>query len=151
MKVLIPTPLRQYTAKQASVDVTAQTVSEMLSQLTGQFPELRKQLFTDDGKLRRFVNVYVNDEDIRYLEHENTAIKENDTISIVPSVAGGSSGQGLVDCEFRCSSRFSVEARAFRPRAIASMRLQPLRQEPQRRKRFLHVGGRGTEGPLYPN
>ena len=89
MKVLIPTPLRQYTAKQASVDVTALTVREMLSQLTGQFPELRKQLFTDDGKLRRFVNVYVNDEDIRYLEHENTAIKENDTISIVPSVAGG--------------------------------------------------------------
>jgi MoaD family protein len=89
MKVLIPTPLRQYTAKQPSVDVTAQTVSEMLSQLTEQFPELRKQLFTDDGKLRRFVNVYVNDEDIRYLEHENTAIKENDTISIVPSVAGG--------------------------------------------------------------
>jgi MoaD family protein len=89
MKVLIPTPLRQYTAKQASVEVTAQTVNEMLSQLTGQFPELRKQLFTDEGKLRRFVNVYVNDEDIRYLEHENTAIKENDTISIVPSVAGG--------------------------------------------------------------
>ncbi len=89
MKVLIPTPLRQYTAKQSSVDVTAQTVSEMLSQLTGQFPELRKQLFTDDGKLRRFVNVYVNDEDIRYLERENTAIKESDTISIVPSVAGG--------------------------------------------------------------
>ncbi len=87
--MLIPTPLRQYTAKQASVEVTAQTVNEMLSQLTGQFPELRKQLFTDEGKLRRFVNVYVNDEDIRYLEHENTAIKENDTISIVPSVAGG--------------------------------------------------------------
>ena len=95
MKVLIPTPLRQYTAKQASVEVTAQTVNEMLSQLTGQFPELRKQLFTDEGKLRRFVNVYVNDEDIRYLEHENTAINENDTISIVPSVAGGS-GQWTV-------------------------------------------------------
>jgi len=91
MKVLIPTPLRQYTGKQASVEVTASTVAEMLNQLTTRFPDLRKQLFTDDGKLRRFVNVYVNDEDIRYLEHEATAIKQNDTISIVPSVAGGMS------------------------------------------------------------
>ena len=89
MKVLIPTPLRQYTGKQASVEVAASTVGENLSELTGQFPDLRKQLFTDDGKLRRFVNVYVNDEDIRYLQHTNTPVKENDTISIVPSVAGG--------------------------------------------------------------
>ena len=91
MKVLIPTPLRQYTSKQAVIEVAASTVGEMLSELTGQYPDLRQQLFTDDGKLRRFVNVYVNDEDIRYLERENTAVKENDTISIVPSVAGGAS------------------------------------------------------------
>ena len=89
MRVLIPTPLRQYTGKQGSVEVAGSTVGEMLDKLTCQFPDLRKQLFMDDGKLRRFVNVYVNDEDIRYLQHESTAIKENDTISIVPSVAGG--------------------------------------------------------------
>jgi len=89
MKVLIPTPLRQYTGKQATVEMAARTVGEMLTELTGNYPDLRKQLFTDDGKLRRFVNIYVNDEDVRYLDHENTAIKENDTISIVPSVAGG--------------------------------------------------------------
>jgi MoaD family protein len=89
VKVLIPTPLRQYTGKQASVEVSARTVGEMLSELTSQFPDLRKQLFSDDGKLRRFVNVYVNDEDIRYLENENTLVKESDTVSIVPSVAGG--------------------------------------------------------------
>jgi adenylyltransferase/sulfurtransferase len=89
MKVLIPTPLRPYTRKQASVEVPADTVGEMLSKLTSQFPDLRKQLFADDGKLRRFVNVYVNDEDIRYLQLENTPVQENDTISIVPSVAGG--------------------------------------------------------------
>jgi len=98
MKVLIPTPLRQYTDKQASVDVAATTVAEMLNLLTSQFPDLRKQLFTDDGNLRRFVNVYVNDEDIRYLEHEATAIKENDTISIVPSVAGGMSRVRISSC-----------------------------------------------------
>jgi len=89
MKVLIPTPLRQYTGKQASVELPARNVSEMLSQLTSQFPDLRKHLFADDGKLRRFVNVYVNDEDIRYLENESTPVKESDTVSIVPSVAGG--------------------------------------------------------------
>lgn len=89
MKVLIPTPLRQYTGRQASVEVSAGSVAEMLSKLTGQFPDLRKQLFSDDGKLRRFVNVYVNDEDIRYLENGYTPLKENDTVSIVPSVAGG--------------------------------------------------------------
>ena len=89
MKVLIPTPLRPYTGKQASVEMSAPTVGEMLSKLTSQFPDLRKQLFSDDGKLRRFVNVYVNDEDIRYLQLENTPVKESDTVSIVPSVAGG--------------------------------------------------------------
>lgn len=89
MKVLIPTPLRQYTGKQASIEVPANTVGEMLSKLTIRFPDLRKQLFADDGKLRRFVNIYVNDEDIRYLQLENTPVQENDTISIVPSVAGG--------------------------------------------------------------
>jgi molybdopterin converting factor small subunit len=89
MKVLIPTPLRPYTGKQATVEVAAATVAEMLAKLTGQFPDLRQQLFSDDGKLRRFVNVYVNDEDIRYLENESTPVKENDTVSIVPSVAGG--------------------------------------------------------------
>ena len=89
MKVLIPTPLRQYTGKQASVEVAARTVGEMLGKLTTQYPDLRTHLFGDDGKLRRFVNVYVNDEDIRYLENGNTPLRENDTVSIVPSVAGG--------------------------------------------------------------
>ena len=89
MKVLIPTPLRQYVDKQGAVEVPAGTVGEALTALTRRYPELRKQLFNDEGKLRAFVNVYVNDEDIRYLERENTRTSENDTISIVPSVAGG--------------------------------------------------------------
>ncbi len=94
MKVLIPTPLRQYTGKQATVEVSASSVGETLSQLTSKFPDLRKQLFTDDGKLRRFVNVYVNDEDVRYLENDDTPVIESDTISIVPSVAGGAMAVG---------------------------------------------------------
>ncbi|HXZ33285.1 MAG TPA: ubiquitin-like small modifier protein 1 [Terriglobales bacterium] len=88
-QVHIPTPLRQYAGKQADVAVQAGTVAEALSQLVSKHPELRQHLYTDDGRLRSFVNVYVNDEDVRYLQKEATPIKDNDTISIVPSIAGG--------------------------------------------------------------
>ena len=89
-KVLIPTPLRQFTGKQDAVSVPGATVGEVLSGLTAQYPDLRKQIFTDEGKVRSFVNVYLNDEDIRFLDKENTPTKDGDTVSIVPSIAGGS-------------------------------------------------------------
>lgn len=90
MQIHIPTPLRSYTGKQPIVDVNAATVAEALSRLTSQFPELRRHLYTDEGKLRAFVNVYLNDEDIRYLDRkENAAVKASDSLSIVPSIAGG--------------------------------------------------------------
>src|SRR5579872_3560175 len=89
-KVLIPTPLRQYAEKRDSVELTGTTVGEVLTALTAQFPDLRKQLFNDEGKVRSFVNVYLNDEDIRYLSKDATAAKDSDTISLVPSIAGGS-------------------------------------------------------------
>ncbi len=89
MKILIPTPLRQYAGKKDAVDVPAQTVGEALSGLTAQYSDLRRHLYTDDGKLRAFVNVYLNDEDIRYLQKENTPVRDGDTLSIVPSIAGG--------------------------------------------------------------
>jgi adenylyltransferase/sulfurtransferase len=89
-KVLIPTPLRQFAGKQDSVELAGSTVGEVLGSLTGQYTELRRHLYNDEGKLRSFVNVYLNDEDIRYMNKEATAVKEGDTISIVPSIAGGS-------------------------------------------------------------
>src|SRR5215472_18754457 len=89
-KVLIPTPLRQYVEKRDSVELTGGTVGEVLGALTTQFPDLRKQIFNDEGKLRSFVNVYLNDEDIRYLSKDATAAKDADTVSLVPSIAGGS-------------------------------------------------------------
>jgi adenylyltransferase/sulfurtransferase len=89
VKVLIPTPLRPYAGKQAAVEFEAGTVGEALEALTRQYSELRRHLFAEDGRLRSFVNVYVNDEDIRYLERERTPIKAGDTISIIPSIAGG--------------------------------------------------------------
>jgi molybdopterin converting factor small subunit len=89
MKILIPTPLRQYAGKRDAVDLNAGTVADALTQLTSEHPELKRHLFTDDGRLRSFVNVYVNDEDIRFLEKEQTPVQDSDTISIVPSIAGG--------------------------------------------------------------
>jgi adenylyltransferase/sulfurtransferase len=88
-KVHIPTPLRQYAGKQSAVDVKATSIADALSDLVAQHPELRRHLYTEDGKLRAFVNVYLNDEDIRYLQKEATLVGESDTISIVPSIAGG--------------------------------------------------------------
>ncbi|HEY1272714.1 MAG TPA: ubiquitin-like small modifier protein 1 [Terriglobales bacterium] len=90
LKIHIPTPLRQYTNKSATVEVSAGTVREALDGLLDKHPDLRRHLYTDEGKLRAFVNVYLNDEDIRYLQKEDTAVKESDNISIVPSIAGGS-------------------------------------------------------------
>ncbi len=89
VKIIIPTPLRQYAGKIDALEVHAKTVGEALAKLTEEHIELRKHLFGEDGKLRSFVNVYVNDEDIRYIDKDETPLKDGDTISIVPSIAGG--------------------------------------------------------------
>lgn len=91
-KIHIPTPLRQYAGKQATVEVKGASVADALSGLVAQHPDLRRHLYTEEGKLRAFVNVYLNDEDVRYLQKEATAVKDGDTISIVPSIAGGCAG-----------------------------------------------------------
>src|SRR5438309_1059210 len=88
-RILIPTPLRPYTDKQDAVDVAGATVGELLADLTRKHSGLKTHLYNDQGKLRSFVNVYVNDEDIRYLQKEQTPVKSEDTVSIIPSVAGG--------------------------------------------------------------
>ena len=89
IKVLIPTPLRSYVNKQASVSLEGSTVGDLLNQLTETHPPLKKHLFHENGKLRSFVNIYVNDEDIRYLKNEQTPVSEKDVVSIIPSIAGG--------------------------------------------------------------
>jgi sulfur-carrier protein adenylyltransferase/sulfurtransferase len=85
----IPTPLRPFTDKKESVEVSGGTVGELLADLTKKYEGLRRHLYADDGRLRNFVNVYLNDEDIRYLQKEKTPVKPGDSLSIVPSVAGG--------------------------------------------------------------
>jgi adenylyltransferase/sulfurtransferase len=90
MKIYIPTPLRAYTATLDAVDVPAATVSEALAKLTEQHPGIQPHLFTADGKLRSFVNIYLNDDDVRYLpEKEATPVKDADSLTIIPSIAGG--------------------------------------------------------------
>ena len=90
MKIFIPTPLRQYAGKQDAVEVHAFTVGDALSQLTSTHPDLKRHLYTDEGKLRAFVNVYLNDEDVRYLDGKDTTpVKDGDHLSIIPSIAGG--------------------------------------------------------------
>ncbi len=88
-KILIPTPLRPYTDKQDAVDAAGATVGELLADLTKKHSGLKAHLYNDQGKLRSFVNIYVNDEDIRYLQKEQTPVAASDTVSIIPSVAGG--------------------------------------------------------------
>src|SRR5262245_6327443 len=96
-KILIPTPLRPYTDKQDAVDANGTTVGELLADLTQRHSGLKAHLYNDQGKLRSFVNIYVNDEDIRYLQHEKTPVQSGDTISIIPSVAGGAPAVTEVD------------------------------------------------------
>ena len=93
-KVKIPTPLRQYAGGNAEVEVGGQTAGDALGNLTSEYPQLQQHLYTGDGKLRSFVNVYKGDEDIRYLDGPETEVSEGDELSIIPSIAGGGSAAG---------------------------------------------------------
>lgn len=91
IQIRIPTPLRKFTAGQQAVSVEATTVGEALSELTQAHPELGAKIFGDDGKVRRFINIYANDEDIRFQQQMDTQLGEGDQVSIVPAIAGGNS------------------------------------------------------------
>jgi TusA-related sulfurtransferase/molybdopterin converting factor small subunit len=88
-QVMIPTPLRTYTRGQKMVTVSGATVDDALSALTATYPDLKRHLFNEEGKLRNFVNIYLGEEDVRYLQQGATTIRETDSLSIVPSIAGG--------------------------------------------------------------
>ncbi|HEV8441444.1 MAG TPA: ubiquitin-like small modifier protein 1 [Methylomirabilota bacterium] len=88
--VRIPTPLRAMTKGSAEVQTTADTVASLIDDLERQFPGLRERLVEEGGEIRRFINIYVNQEDIRFLQGAKTALKQGDEVSIVPAIAGGS-------------------------------------------------------------
>jgi molybdopterin synthase sulfur carrier subunit len=89
VNVRIPTPLQSLTGNQALITATGNSVGELISDLEQRFPGFKERLCDESGKLRRFVNVYVNQEDIRFLQGEDTPLKENDEVSIIPAIAGG--------------------------------------------------------------
>ena len=95
VKVIVPTPLRRFADQRSSVEREATTVGDALKHLTTSYSELKKHLYTDEGRIRSFVNVYLNDDDIRFLKQEATQTKDGDTITIVPSIAGGTEMAGL--------------------------------------------------------
>jgi len=97
VRILIPTPLRQYTDRQESVETSGETVDEILKDLVARYTQLQRHLYADDGTLRSFVNVYVNDEDIRYLQKGATPVRAADVVSIIPSIAGGVDNTAVAD------------------------------------------------------
>lgn len=89
VKVRIPTPLQKLTKDQAEVSVSAKNVKELLDNLDRQYPGMKDRLCDESGKIRRFVNLYLNEEDVRFLKQEATPLKDGDEVSIVPAIAGG--------------------------------------------------------------
>ena len=88
-KVIIPTPLRKFTNNEASIDAHGGTVKESITSVVEQYPELKKHLFEDTGDIRKFVRIYLEDEDINVLSKEHTEVSNNSVISIIPAIAGG--------------------------------------------------------------
>ncbi|MCC7043832.1 MAG: molybdopterin-synthase adenylyltransferase MoeB [Acidobacteria bacterium] len=143
--VFIPTPLRPFTDQQATVQVAGSNVGEVLQNLVTVHPDLKNHLYNAEGKLRSFVNVYVNDEDIRYLKKEQTAVGDNDTVSIVPSVAGGSpSGDSaapeLNNDEVRRYSRHLI---------MPEVGVEGQRKLKQAKVLCIGAGGLGSPASLY--
>ena len=87
--VIIPTPLRKFTNNSSRLQVQANTIWDMIQKLITQFPDLRKHLLDANGRVPSFINIFVNDDDIRNLQREQTVVMENATVSIVPAIAGG--------------------------------------------------------------
>jgi molybdopterin/thiamine biosynthesis adenylyltransferase/rhodanese-related sulfurtransferase/molybdopterin converting factor small subunit len=145
-RILIPTPLRPFAGKLDVVEVDGGTVGEILQALVVRYGDLRKHLYTDEGKLRSFVNIYVNDEDIRHLEREKTALKAGDTVSIVPSVAGGVGA--VVQREGEELSREEVQ-RYSRHLIMPEVGVEGQRKLKAARVLCIGAGGLGAPASMY--
>ncbi len=89
IKVRIPTPLQQLTNNQAEVESEGETVRELIEDLEKKYPGLKERICDENGKVRRFINFYVNEEDVRFLKGDDTPVKDGDEVSIIPAIAGG--------------------------------------------------------------
>ncbi len=90
VKIRIPTPLRKITANQGEVDAEGKTIGDLIEYLEKKYPGLKERLCDESGAIRRFVNIYINEEDIRFMQGKDTSVKDGDEISIIPAIAGGS-------------------------------------------------------------
>ena len=144
INIHIPTPLRQFTDGQSTLTVNGSTVKEALTELTTKHPELRRHLYNDKGVLRSFVNVYKNDEDIRYLDKESTSISDGDELTIVPSVAGGSSSVPPSDQDIELSN---AEIQRY-SRHLIMPEVALSGQKKLKAARVLMIGAGGLGSPL---
>ena len=87
--VRIPTPLQKFTKNQSAVQVESSTIQDMVNDLEQSFPGIRERLCDEHGAIRKFINLYLNDEDIRFIDGEKTALKDGDEVAIIPAIAGG--------------------------------------------------------------
>ena len=89
VEIRIPTPLRKLTHDEETVETSAETIGAAITDLEARYPGIQERLLDDEGQVRRFVNVYVNEEDIRFLQEKDTPLKDGDEVSIIPAIAGG--------------------------------------------------------------
>jgi adenylyltransferase/sulfurtransferase len=150
--IAVPTPLRQFAGGTSELDVAAKTAGEALDRLTATFPELRRHLFTEQNVLRNFVNVYVGDEDIRHLDGVNTAVKDGDTIMIVPAIAGGaasaSMAAGPVEADLPTLSNAEI-SRYSRHLILGEVGMEGQRKLKASRVLMIGTGGLGSPLGLY--
>jgi adenylyltransferase/sulfurtransferase len=144
----IPTPLRRFTADHGEVQVDGGTVGEALRDLTRQFPTLQRHLYTDDGALRSFVNVFLNDEDVRHLQKDSTSIKSGDTLSIIPSIAGGSVSLLQTESEVEELPDLSPAEIRHYSRHLILPEVGTLGQRKLKAARVLTIGAGGLGSPL---
>lgn len=147
--ILIPTPLRQFTGGKSEVAVEAANVSEALSALTVEFTDLRKHLFTEQDSLRNFINLYVGDEDIRYLDGVETPLADNETLTIVPSIAGGNSAAEARSNEELPTLTTEEYQRYSRHLILPEVGLEGQRKLKQARVLTIGTGGLGSPLGLY--
>lgn len=89
VKVIIPTPLQKLTKNRTDVQASGSNIRELIDDLEKNFPGLKERICDETGKIRRFINIYVNEEDVRFLKQDNTSLKDGDEVSIIPAIAGG--------------------------------------------------------------
>ncbi len=143
----IPTPLRRFTGEAGEIQVEGTTVGEALAQLTERHPALRRHLYTDDGALRSFVNVFLNDEDVRHLQREGTQLASGDTLSIIPSIAGGVSALATPRETDELPELAPAEIRHY-SRHLILPEVGMLGQRKLKAARVLCIGAGGLGSPL---